>query len=203
MGMANSSGSSINLLPYSGVVNYFDNVLEPESANNYFLLLSNDIEWQQDVIKIFGKTITTKRLVAWYADSGIEYTYSGITKTAAKWTPTLLELKSIVEKVTLDQYNSCLLNFYHDGDEGMGWHTDNEKELKPNGAIASLSLGAERKFVFKHKETQEKVSVQLESGSILLMKGPTQTNWLHSLPKSKKIANPRINLTFRQIITTT
>lgn len=203
MVIAGSGDSSVNLLPYSGIVNYFGNVLDPDRAENYLALLSNRIEWQQDVIKIFGKTITTKRLVAWYADKDISYTYSGITKTASKWTNELLEIKSIVEKVTHEQYNSCLLNFYHDGDEGMGWHTDNEKELKPNGAIASLSLGAERKFVFKHKESKEKVPVQLESGSVLLMKGPTQTNWLHSLPKSKKILSPRINLTFRQIITTT
>jgi alkylated DNA repair dioxygenase AlkB len=200
MGITSSRDSSINILPYSGVVNYFGNGLIPDLADKYLALLSTKIEWRQDVIKIFGKIITTKRLVAWYADKGICYTYSGITKSASKWTNELLEIKAIVEKVTHEQYNSCLLNFYHDGDEGMGWHTDNEKELKPNGAIASLSLGAKRKFVLKHKETKEKVSVQLESGSILLMKGSTQAHWLHSLPKSKKIVAPRINLTFRQII---
>ena len=106
----------------------------------------------------------------------------------------------MVEKETGETFNSCLLNLYHSGDEGMAWHSDGEKDLKKNGAIGSLSFGAERKFSFKHKETKETVSIQLEHGSLLVMKGATQTNWLHRLPPTKRINQPRINLTFRTIV---
>jgi len=112
-----------------------------------------------------------------------------------------MAIKDKVEKASSETYNSCLLNLYHNGEEGMGWHTDNEKELKKEGAIASVSFGAVRKFAFKHKKTQEKVELTLDNGSLLVMKGTTQSHWLHRLPPSKKITTPRINLTFRTIIT--
>ena len=115
------------------------------------------------------------------------------------WTPELLELKQKCEEVSGETYNSCLLNLYHDGSEGMAYHSDGEKDLKKNGAIASLTFGAERKFVFKHKTTQEKAEIFLESGSLLVMKGKTQENWLHRLPPTTKVKTPRINLTFRTI----
>ncbi|MDQ6667858.1 MAG: alpha-ketoglutarate-dependent dioxygenase AlkB, partial [Thermoproteota archaeon] len=98
------------------------------------------------------------------------------------------------------KFNSCLLNLYHNGDEGIAWHSDDEKPLGENSIIASLSFGAERKFSFKHKQTKQTISVVLEHGSLLIMKDATQTNWVHSLPKSKKITRPRINLTFRTIV---
>ena len=128
------------------------------------------------------------------------YKYSGITKQAHIWTPELLSLKKIVEEKSKTTYNSCLLNLYHDGAEGMAWHSDGEKSLKNNGTIASLTLGAERKFSFKHKESKQRIDVILEKGSLLLMKGTTQKNWLHRLPPTKKVNSPRINLTFRTII---
>ena len=134
-----------------------------------------------------------------YGDADYEYTYSKTTKRALPWTIELLELKSIAEEITGEKFNSCLLNLYHNGNEGMTWHSDAEKDLKKNGAICSLSLGAERKFVFKHKQTKETVSLVLEHGSLLIMKDTTQTNWLHSLPTTKLINKPRINLTFRTI----
>jgi alkylated DNA repair dioxygenase AlkB len=109
-------------------------------------------------------------------------------------------LKKLIEHKTGEQFNSCLLNLYHSGDEGMAWHSDGEKDLKKNGAIGSLSFGAERKFAFKHKESKEKIDLYLEHGSLLIMKGKTQTHWLHRLPPTKKIKTPRINLTFRSII---
>ena len=112
----------------------------------------------------------------------------------------MLELKQKVEKITGDKFNSCLLNLYHNGEEGMAWHSDDEKSLGENTTIASLSLGAERKFSFKHKESKKAVAIILEQGSLLVMKDSTQTNWWHSLPKSKKVKKPRINLTFRTII---
>ncbi|WP_316929254.1 alpha-ketoglutarate-dependent dioxygenase AlkB family protein [Cyclobacterium qasimii] len=141
----------------------------------------------------------TKRKVAWYGEEAFEYTYSKTTKSALPWTQALLELKHSIENLTEDTFNSCLLNLYHDGNEGMAWHSDGEKDLKKQGAIASLSFGAERKFSFKHKETKTKSELILENGSLLIMKGDTQTNWLHRLPPSKRIINPRINLTFRTI----
>ncbi|HKL91257.1 MAG TPA: alpha-ketoglutarate-dependent dioxygenase AlkB, partial [Allomuricauda sp.] len=157
---------------------------------------------EQDVVHMFGKRIETKRKVAWYGDQPFEYTYSNSTKKALLWTPELLAIKNLTEKFTEETYNSCLLNLYHSGEEGMGWHSDDEKELKPNGAIASLSFGAERKFAFKHKESKEKVGLTLDHGSLLVMKGTTQSNWLHRLPPTKLVKLPRINLTFRTVVGT-
>lgn len=200
MDLFNSTDINTNLLPKDGIVNYYGKILNKSQADNYHNILLNDIEWRNDEAVIFGKHIVTKRKVAWYGDSEFEYTYSNITKQALKWTKELLELKFLVEERTKETYNSCLLNLYHNGNEGMAWHSDSEKDLKKNGAIASLSFGAERKFSFKHKQTQEKVSIALEHGSLLVMKGTTQTNWLHRLPPTTLIKTPRINLTFRTIV---
>ncbi len=189
-----------NLLPYDGEVNYYGIILNQALANDYFDKLLKNIEWKNDEAVIFGKHILTKRKVAWYADIAFEYTYSNITKQALCWTKELLELKSLVENITNEKFNSCLLNLYHSGDEGMAWHSDGEKDLKKNGAIASISLGAERKFAFKHKENKSVVSKKLEHGSLLVMKGSTQTHWLHRLPPTKTINKARINLTFRTIV---
>lgn len=189
-----------NLLHKDGLVNYYRNVLTHSQANLYFDLLSQNIIWKNDETVIFGKRIITKRKVAWYGDSDYTYTYSNATKQALVWTKELSDLKQIVEEFTETKFNSCLLNLYHDGNEGIAWHSDDEKSLEKNSIIASLSFGAERKFSFKHKQTKETISVVLEHGSLLIMKDATQTNWLHSLPKSKKITRPRINLTFRTIV---
>lgn len=189
-----------NWLPKDGTVNYYGRLFNKEEADNFFSRLLKNIEWQNDEIFIFGKHIITKRKVAWYGEKQYRYTYSKTTKLALHWTKELLELKSIVENKTGETFNSCLLNLYHDGEENMSWHSDDEKDLKKNGAIASLSLGAERRFTFKHKINKEKVTLCLEHGSLLLMKGIIQSNWLHQLPKSKVIKKPRINLTFRTII---
>jgi len=191
-----------NMLPYDGDTIYYGKILDYQRATYFFEQLLNDIEWKNDEVVIFGKHIVTKRKTAWYADDNFEYTYSNVTKKALTWTKELLELKKIVEKISKSTFNSCLLNLYHDGDEGMGWHSDDEKSLGENTTIASLSLGAERKFMMKHKQTKQKVSLTLENGSLLVMKGETQHHWQHSLPKSKKINKPRINLTFRTIIET-
>lgn len=191
---------SKNWLPKDGVVNYFGPIIPLEQADDFFKILSDTIPWEADVVHMFGKRIVTKRKVAWYGDQPYDYTYSNSTKKALPWTPALRELKEMAENLTNETYNSCLLNLYHTGEEGMGWHTDNEKELKRNGAIASYSFGAERKFVFKHKTTKEKVELLLDHGSLLVMKGATQNHWLHRLPPTKKVGSARINLTFRTII---
>lgn len=189
-----------NLLPKDGTVHYYGTIFSNEAIQQYSETLMNNIEWKNDEAIIFGKHLFTKRKVAWYGDRVFEYTYSKITKRALPWTPELLELKRIVEEKTGESFNSCLLNLYHNGDEGMAWHSDGEKDLKKDGAIASLSFGAVRKFTFKHKESKETVSLFLENGSLLVMKDTTQTHWLHKLPTSKQISKPRINLTFRTII---
>lgn len=190
----------INLLSRGGEVNYYGILLSDDIANDYFNYLLNEITWKNDEAIIFGKHIITKRKVAWYAEKSFTYTYSKITKNALPWTKELLALKTLVEKTSGESFNACLLNLYHDGSEGMGWHSDAEKDLKKNGAIASLSFGAERKFVLKHKKNKQKVAIILQQGSLLVMKNETQTNWLHCLPTTKKVTAPRVNLTFRSIV---
>lgn len=199
MDLFNTSAGT-NLLPNDGVVNYFGKVLKQGECRYYFNKLLNTIEWKNDEAIIFGRHIITKRKAAWYGDASYLYTYSNTTKCALRWTRELLQLKQIAEHITGETFNSCLLNLYHNGDDGMAWHSDDEKSLGKNTAIASFSVGAERKFFLKHKKTKQAVSVLLENGSLLVMKDATQTNWLHCLPKSRKVKHPRINLTFRTIV---
>ena len=193
------TNETTNLLPADGTVNYFGKVMSNQEADHFYACLLHSINWKNDEAILFGKRIITRREVAWYGDSNFEYTYSGITKQALPWTIELYELKILCEKTLGEEFNSCLLNLYHDGSEGMAWHSDGEKDLKRNGAIGSLSFGAERKFCFKHKQTNTTISLILEHGSLLVMKGTTQIHWLHRLPPSKLIKKPRINLTFRTI----
>ncbi|MBL4831435.1 MAG: alpha-ketoglutarate-dependent dioxygenase AlkB [Aliivibrio sp.] len=190
----------INILPRDGCVNYYGQLINAHDTQYYFDTLMSSVEWRHDEAIIYGKHIITKRKVAWYGDEAFNYTYSNTTKSALSWTKELLALKSLVELETGERYNSCLLNLYHDGSEGMAWHSDAETALKKNGAIASLSFGAERKFAFKHKVSDEVVSLQLASGSLLVMKGVTQSHWLHRLPPTTTVSTPRVNLTFRTIV---
>ena len=189
-----------NILPYDGITNYHGVILSRERSQFYYHKLMNSIAWNNDEAVIFGKRIITKRKVAWYGDEEFDYHYSNVTKKALLWTKELIELKNLVEKESNATFNSCLLNLYHSGEEGMAWHSDGEKMLKKNGEIGSLTLGAERKFSFKHKTTKQKIDVVLERGSLLVMKDTTQTNWLHRLPPTKLVKSPRINLTFRTIV---
>ena len=189
-----------NILPFDGTVQYFGKVFSQTESNHHLTALLKTIEWKNDEAIIFGKHIVTKRKVAWYGDQDFEYTYSNISKKALLWTKELMVLKTACEKLTGETYNSCLLNLYHNGDEGMAWHSDGEKDLKKNGAIASLSFGAARKFAFKHKGTKKKISLVLDPGSLLVMKDETQSHWLHRLPPTKLVSLPRVNLTFRTIV---
>ncbi len=189
-----------NWLPKNGIVNYHGLVFSSQLADDYLNILLQTIEWKNDEAFIFGKKIITKRKVAWYGDRPYQYSYSNTTKQALPWTPELLNLKKKVEKETGEAFNSCLLNLYHTGEEGMAWHSDDETDLKEKAAIGSLTFGAERKFAFKHKETGEKVELTLEHGGLLIMKGVTQKYWLHRLPPTKRILIPRVNLTFRTMI---
>jgi alkylated DNA repair dioxygenase AlkB len=194
--------NSVSVLPFDGESIYFGKVFSETDAQNLFDTLWNKIEWKNDEAYIFGKHFVTKRKVAWYADGGISYSYSNKTKDALSWTKHLHEIKTMVEALTGEVYNSCLLNLYHNGNEAMGWHSDNEKSLRQNGTIASLSFGAERFFKFRHKKMKALVHrVFLENGSLLVMKGETQLHWQHCLAKESRITAPRINLTFRQMNT--
>ena len=193
------SSSPVNVLLRDGRAEYFSGIFEPSSCSELFSALIGSLDWQVDQLFMFGKLITTKRKVAWVGDAGCAYTYSGVKKEPQAWTPELRQIKSKLEAIAQWQFNSCLLNLYHDGSEGMGWHSDDEPELVQTAPIASLSLGAERKFSFKHKTDKTNASLILENGSVLIMHAPTQTFWNHSLTKTARPVGPRINLTFRAI----
>jgi len=189
-----------NLLPKDGTVHYYGKIFTEEQSEIYYVKLLNEINWQHDVVKIFGKEIITKRKVAFLGDEGISYKYSGKNKIAENWLKFILEIKSTVEQISGEIFNACLLNYYHNGSEAMSWHSDNEKEILKHSAIASVSFGAERKFGFKHNFSKEEISLMLENGSLLIMKDKTQIYWKHKLYTNAKITEPRINLTFRTIV---
>jgi alkylated DNA repair dioxygenase AlkB len=197
--VADSTQGRLNLLPKDGVVNYHLNFISSNNSAKLMNQLQKSLQWDADQLMMFGKLVTTRRKVAWVGDLNCDYTYSGVKKQAQSWTPELLSIKSQIEELAQSDFNSCLLNFYHDGDDGMGWHSDNEKELDPYSPIASLSLGARRKFAFRHKEDKTTIPLYLESGSALIMRSPTQEFWQHALLKTKTVSMPRINLTFRKI----
>ncbi|QTN31842.1 alpha-ketoglutarate-dependent dioxygenase AlkB [Akkermansiaceae bacterium] len=188
-----------NLLPRDGEAFYHGPVFSGSESDGVLASLLKEIPWEHDELMMFGKRIVTARKVAWFADDGIPYPYSGTVKEAHEWTELLLRLKTAAEGLTGAAYNSCLLNLYHDGAEGMGWHSDDERCIVPDSSIASLSFGAERKFSFRHRQTRESVSVILGNGSLLDMRGETQRHWQHQLPKTKKASTPRVNLTFRSM----
>ena len=189
--------SQLNLLPYDGVVNYYGIILSHEQSCYYFDQLLKTVEWKPDCVVINGQRIITTRKIAWYGDKNYRYTYSNTSKQALAWTPLLLEIKAFIEQKAGVTFNACLINLYHDGHEGVSWHSDDEPALDSQASIASLSLGVERKFSFKHKKNKETVSIRLQVGSLLIMKGNTQKYWLHALPKTSTVSEPRINLTFR------
>ncbi|HSB92912.1 MAG TPA: alpha-ketoglutarate-dependent dioxygenase AlkB [Flavitalea sp.] len=192
--------TSLNILPVDGITDYYGPVFSAQQCRLYFDYLMHGIEWKPDEALILGKRIITDRKVAWYGDRPFSYTYSNTTKEARPWTTELLQLKSSVEEISGSTYNSCLLNLYHSGKEGMAYHSDGEKTLKEDAAIASVSFGAARNFLFKHKQSGQRISILLETGSLLVMRDQTQKNWLHRLPPTTKITTPRINLTFRTIV---
>ena len=190
-----------NILPQDGIALYYEKIVNDEEIKGLYDALLNNIHWENERVIMFGKEIVTKRKVAFFSDPSISYRYASKTKIGLPWTSTLLIIKNIVESITKESYNACLLNLYHNGEESMGWHSDNEKEIIANSSIASLSLGANRKFSFKHKASKETVSIELEDGSLLEMKDSVQAHWWHALLKSKKVTAARINLTFRQMHT--
>lgn len=197
-----------NLLPYDGEVYDHGCVYDAETAETIFQYLLAQTPWRHDeYIKQFGsgeqmetRHIITDRKVAWYAAEQKAYAYAGSNQIPHAWSPAIEKLKSKVEQHTQVSYNACLLNLYHSGSEGMTWHSDSESEIVKGAPIASLSFGAQRKFMLKHKRTKERVDLWLTSGQLIVMRGTTQQHWLHCVPKTKKVDLPRINLTFRTIV---
>lgn len=191
----------ISRLPLKDAEVYFyPHLLNPKKAENYFHQLETKIPWQQDEIRIFGKIHQQPRLTSLFAENQKPYSYSNITMHPHPFSVELLEIKNKIEEVTQEKFTTCLANLYRTGRDSMGWHADDEKELGRYPVIASLSLGQERMFHFKHKKNPEhRFKMNLCSGSLLLMKGTTQYNWLHQVPKTSRPIGPRINLTFRRI----
>lgn len=179
---------------------YYPNFFNISEADYYFELLMHQTKWQQDNIKVFGKTYQQPRLTALYGDTGKPYSYSNITMYPEIFTVELKKIKTLIENESQHQFNTVLLNLYRDGQDSNGWHADNEKELGKNPIIASVSFGAERPFHFKHRTIKtERHKLDLHHGSLLIMEGAMQHHWLHQIAKTKKPIEPRINLTFRYI----
>lgn len=189
-----------NLLPSGGEVYYIPNVFSHELAEQYFRLLLDGIRWKQEPVRIFGREILQPRLTSWYGDAGKSYTYSGLTMKANQWMYPLQEIKSIADEIAGAASTSALLNLYRNGNDGLGWHRDNEKMLGPAPVIASVSLGEPRTFQMRnYQDKKQVISMELEPGSLLIMKGASQKEWEHRVPKTKKTRRPRINITFRTI----
>jgi alkylated DNA repair dioxygenase AlkB len=173
----------------------------PKPADELLQQLIAETPWRAESITLYGKTFLQPRLTAWYGDAGCVYTYSGIALTPLPWTPLLSALREQVQALSGEQFNSVLLNHYRDHRDSMGFHSDDERELGPQPTIASLSLGATRVFVLRHKARRapRPVRIELPSGSLLVMKGETQSHWRHGIDKQSTPCGPRINLTFRRI----
>lgn len=175
-------------------------VFSPDQHDRLFGWLLTGVPWQQHAITVYGRSLLAPRLSAWYGDPGATYRYSGLRLHPLCWTPTLLQIKEVVETLASISFNSVLLNLYRNGQDSVGWHSDAEPELGRNPVIASVSLGATRRLVFQHKKRRERTALDLEPGSVLVMGGATQHYWRHQLPKTDRPVGPRINLTFRVIL---
>jgi alkylated DNA repair dioxygenase AlkB len=182
-------------------IDIYQDISLDQKKNLWFKSCLNDLNWEKGFIKIFGKTHQIPRLQSWYANNGIEYTYSGKKLKRHNWNETLIEIKGEIEKITSFKFNSVLANLYRDENDSMGLHSDNEKELGINPVIASLSLGESRDLYFKHKNIKKSLNIPQKNGQLIVMHGETQKYWKHEIKKTKKLKKPRINLTFRNIIT--
>jgi alkylated DNA repair dioxygenase AlkB len=184
-----------------GWIMYDPCFLEPANCDQYLAYLTHVVPWEQQKVQMFGKWVDQPRLTAFYGDPGVSYTYSGLTWQVQAWPPPLAELRKVIEERCSKQFNSVLLNYYRDGQDSMGWHSDDEPSLGRNPLIASVSFGAERKFMLRHRQKKSsRQEIVLRHGSLLVMGGALQHHWQHQLPKSKKVREARINLTFRNII---
>lgn len=179
---------------------YLPGFFKVSQANQYLTQLQDSILWKQEKMNMYGRQVDFPRLTSWYGDAGKPYSFSGIKLTPHPWTAELMEIKHQVEAFCSTSFNSVLLNLYRHGNDSISWHSDAEKELGINPVIASVNFGGERVFQMRHNSTQEKISITLEHGSLLVMKGELQHHWKHQVPKTKKTVAPRINLTFRTIL---
>ena len=190
----------IDLDLFEGEARLWPQAFAADEANSLLRELRTGVDWQQEEILIFGQRRLVPRLVAWHGDPGARYVYSGTEHRPQPWTPTLERIRNRASTLTGVAFNAVLLNLYRDGRDGMGWHADDEPELGRNPVIASVSLGAERRFCLRHRRRRDlKVDLPLPHGSLLCMSGATQHHWLHALPKTRRPAGERINLTFRQV----
>jgi len=180
-------------------LDFFEEFFTPVESDRLFTELLEKIAWQQEHIRLYGKSHRVPRLTAWYGDAGCCYTYSGIRRYPTPWIPVLLAIRNRIERIAGIHFNSVLLNLYREGRDSMGWHSDAERELGENPVIASVSFGGPRRFLLRHKGGAHKAAIILTHGSLLLMGGTTQHYWQHRVPKTRKAVPPRINLTFRVI----
>jgi len=193
-----ASLSDINLLPCDGIVNDYGCILGPAEADALYERLLHGLPWRPDVAVVNGVAVQTARHALWYGDRPFRYIHSGVQRQAEPWPPGLLDdVKRVAETLTGARFNSCVLNLYHDGSEGMAWHSDSEAAYGAHTAIASLSLGATRKFAFMHKRSRERHDMMLRHGQFIVMRGETQRHWLHAVAKTVTMTSPRISLTFR------
>jgi alkylated DNA repair dioxygenase AlkB len=191
--------SEVNLLPFDGIVNDFGLVLSRAEADVLYERLLTQLPWRPDVAVVNGVAIETARRALWFGNRPFRYVHSGIPRKAEPWPGNLLDdAKRLAEDLAQARFDSCVLNLYHDGSEGMAWHSDSEAAYGPHTTIASLSLGATRKFAFMHKRTRERRDIMLRHGQFLVMHGETQKHWMHAVIKTTKITVPRISLTFRR-----
>lgn len=183
----------------NGELLYVRHFLDTTQSDRYLNLLLKSVDWNQESMHLYGKTVQFPRLTAWYGDPNTSYAFSGITLQPTAFTPALLEIKRNVETLAGVKFNSVLLNRYRNGKDSISWHADDEKELGKNPVIASLNLGATRVFQLRHNDTKEKIALELSHGSLLIMRGELQHFWKHQIPKTKKAVGERLNLTFRVI----
>jgi len=188
------------LLPMDGSAILYEQFLDPVQAEGAFRELLESNPWESNEIVVFGQKHREPRLSTWHADEGIRYTYSNLERVPVAWSPVLLRLRELCEEVSNARFNSVLVNLYRDGNDGVGWHADDERENGPEPVIASLSLGASRRFDFHHRFLKQVENIQLNSGDLVVMSGLSQSHWVHRIAKTKRHVGPRINLTFRKVI---
>jgi alkylated DNA repair dioxygenase AlkB len=178
---------------------YAPSFFNVSKADYYFKKLKSEIDWKQEEMIMYGKRLKFPRLTAWYGDNDRSYSFSGITLNPKPWTNDLIDIKRNIETKCNVIFNSVLLNLYRNGKDSISWHTDAEKELGTNPVIASVNFGADRTFQLRHQVTKQKIEIELNHGSLLIMQGELQHYWQHQVPKTSKVIGQRINLTFRVI----
>ena len=183
-------------------VTFWPSFAGPDEARAWEKALLEELPWAPETLTLFGREVLSPRLVAWHGDPGARYAYSGVSHDPAPWSPTLTNIRERLEALTSHSFNSVLANLYRDGSDSMGWHSDDERELGPEPVIASVSLGAARRFRLRHKRTKASQPIELTHGSLLVMAGMTQKFWQHAVPKTARPVGARINLTFRTVYAT-